>query len=185
MGSQSQTQLNTHTTVTLLVPHPAEPYVCRAPLLPVSPYSLTTGKSTEHQLEGHEHKAQVVGLWYDLHAAVLGVVKDPSTLQVGVAQLRVAHIADVQKPIPHVPQGPGWKWLRGWYPGVLQHLLRGLGGNTRAAPRAGKARGQGPGLRFIQWGLVSTLAGPKKSRMGVRVRRLGKSWPPKTDMLPC
>ena len=32
MGSQSQTQLNTHTTVTRLVPHPTEPYICRAPL---------------------------------------------------------------------------------------------------------------------------------------------------------
>ena len=39
-------------------------------------------------------------MWYDLHAAVLGIIKDPSTLQVGVAQLRVAHIADVQEPIP-------------------------------------------------------------------------------------
>lgn len=52
-----------------------------------APGALTAGKTTEHQLEGHENITQVVGLWYDLHAAVLGIIEDPSTLQVRIAQL--------------------------------------------------------------------------------------------------
>lgn len=95
-------------------------YGALGPILPLTPHlpgpqscqrfagSLTTGKSTEHQLEGHQHITQMVGLWYDLHAAVLGVIEDSCTLQVRVAQLRIANVSNVQEPVPHVAQGPGW-----------------------------------------------------------------------------
>lgn len=98
----------------LLVPYslPLGPTLPLAPtfagplILTAGPW-LTASKSTEHQLEGHEHITQVVGLRYDLHAVVLGVIEDPRTLQVRVPQLRVAHITNVQEPGPHIPQGPG------------------------------------------------------------------------------
>lgn len=96
-----------------LTPTFAGPQSCQR-----APGSLTTGKSTEPQFERHEHVTQVVGLWYDLHAAVLGIIEDPCTLQVRVAQLRVAHVSDMQKPVPHIAQGPGWGQLRSWYPGL-------------------------------------------------------------------
>lgn len=110
-----------------------------------APCALTAGQSAEDKLEGHEHVAQVVGLRYDLHAAVLGLLEHPPALEVRVAQFRVAHVADMQEPEPHVPQGPGWGELgagnQAWSPPASPQGR----GEPGAAPRAGEACGQGPG----------------------------------------
>lgn len=115
----------------------------------------------------------MIGLRYDPHAAVLGVFKDTRALQVGVAQLRVAHVADVQDPVPHVPQGPGWGRLWGWCPGLQPcGTFSGTWG-TQGSTQSRRDLWSGAWLRRIQQGPVSTQEGPQ-SRTGAEVKRQGE-----------
>lgn len=124
---------------------PRKPLHLRAQCRRQGPGSLTTGESTQHQLEGHEHVAQVVGLRYDRHAAVLGVIEDPCALQVGVAELRVAHVSNVQEPVPHAAQGPGWGQLcAGARPETSAHSW-GQGHRGSAQSRGGWRSAAWPG----------------------------------------